>query len=123
MTNVLFVDDDADIREGVVLLLEDAGFCVATAGDGREALELLRSGAPPPALIVMDLMMPEMNGWELREHLLRDAALAAIPIVVVTGDTRAEHRAEQLGAAGYLAKPFDGAALLEMVSRLGNPVR
>jgi len=116
---VLVVDDDVDIREAVQFVLEDAGYEVVCAGNGREALSALQDGLRP-SLIVLDLMMPVMSGWEFREHVLRDPSLRAIPVVVVTGDPTAMHRADDLAAAAILCKPFDVSALIEVVGRFAN---
>lgn len=120
MSSVLVVDDDRDTRDLIGLLLEDAGYQVVTAGNGKEALTALEDGLRPDA-IVLDLMMPVMNGWEFREKVLRDTDFAAIPTVVVTGDTKAAQRAAKLGAAGYLSKPFEATALLELLAHVTDP--
>ncbi|MBN9167594.1 MAG: hypothetical protein BGO98_34065 [Myxococcales bacterium 68-20] len=117
MSVVLLVDDDIDIREAEELVLEDAGYRVVSAANGEEALAALENGLRP-AVILLDLMMPVMNGWELRERMLRDATIASIPVVVVTGDTMAAQRAKSLAAAGYLAKPFATEELLAIVARV-----
>lgn len=109
---VLVVDDDADIREGVAEVLALAGYSVITAENGRAALELL-SGPRLPALILLDLMMPEMDGWAVLSALRADRRLAAVPVVILTAMERS--RAPQ--AAGYLRKPFDLDDLLAAVER------
>ena len=103
---VLVVDDDPDIRETLRFVLEDAGYPVYTAENGREALEVLADAQPLPGLILLDLMMPVMNGWQLRMELLKDQRLARIPVVVISGAANVESEARALGAAGYLAKPI-----------------
>lgn len=80
---ILLVDDDPDIRETLSEFLSDEGYDVASAGNGREALQALR-GAPPPCVILLDLSMPVMDGFEFRAEQLKDAAIAGIPVVVVT---------------------------------------
>ena len=80
---ILIVDDDEDIRLALAEALEDEGYQVRTAANGKEALALLRS-SPPPCLILLDLMMPVMNGWEFREQQLGDPALAEIPVYVIS---------------------------------------
>jgi CheY-like chemotaxis protein len=113
---VLVVDDDLEIRETVRQVLESEGYQVAAASDGAEALDLLHGGVVP-RLILLDLMMPIMNGWQLREALRGDAKLETIPIVVFTGAGNAAANAESLQAAGYITKPVDLEPLLACVAR------
>lgn len=112
---VLLVDDDQDICETIQTILELYGYRVVTAGDGAEALALLRRGVRP-CLILLDLMMPRMNGMQFREEQVRDPALRAIPVMVLTGDGRAEAKAAALGVEG-LRKPIALEVLLETVGR------
>ncbi len=81
---VLVVDDDLDIREALADILEDAGFSVMTAANGREALTLLRKLDTPPAVILLDLMMPILDGYGFLEEHRKDASLAAIPVAIIT---------------------------------------
>ena len=113
---VLVVDDDTDIRETIGSVLEDAGYAVATAANGEEALRYLRSH-DAPKLILLDLMMPVMDGIEFRTRQRQDPALARIPVVVISAD--ADHAAAYAARhlADFLVKPFKLAALLEIVSR------
>lgn len=82
--SILVVDDDAAATDSLIDILSDGGYTVATARNGKEALERLRS-APLPRLIILDLFMPEMDGWEFRRAQLKDAKLRDIPVVVMTG--------------------------------------
>jgi CheY-like chemotaxis protein len=113
---VLVVEDDREVRESLVAVLEDAGYSVLSASDGRAALELLRAG-PLPSLILLDLMMPVMDGFEFRARQVRDPALAGIPVVVFTAGWYPVELGGQLEASGYLTKPIRVDALLEVVSR------
>jgi CheY-like chemotaxis protein len=81
---ILVVDDNIDAVEALAQILEYEGYAVATAYDGRAALEYL-GGHPTPDLTILDLMMPIMNGWELRAELAKVPALAKVPIVAMTG--------------------------------------
>jgi CheY-like chemotaxis protein len=103
---VLVVEDEPDVREPVAQLLAVAGFEVAAAANGLEALRLARSS--PPDVIVLDLMMPVMNGWEFRRAQRADPALAAIPVVVVSASTPTP----DLGPISHVAKPYELPALL-----------
>src|SRR5689334_10355653 len=79
---VLIVDDDEDVREAVRAVLENEGYRTAEAEDGREALAFVQEAEDKPALLLLDLMMPTMDGWQLRARLSSDPELAAIPIVI-----------------------------------------
>jgi CheY-like chemotaxis protein len=116
---LLIVEDDADVRETLVLVLESEGFEVRAARDGRDALDILHGGFRP-RLILLDLMMPVMNGWEFRAEMKRDPQLAGIPVVFVSALEPAPDRAAALEAAGFLHKPFDLEALLETVDRVSH---
>ena len=110
---VLVVDDDDDIREIVVELLEANGFLVEGATNGREALDRLTSSAPRPEVIVLDLLMPVMDGPSFRRAQLADADLARIPVVVVSANARVDETAAAMGVDAWLQKPFDAGKLLE----------
>jgi CheY-like chemotaxis protein len=109
---VLVVDDDDDCRDVVSLLLRSHGFQVWTAGNGREALELLRQ-VPTPLVIVLDLMMPVMDGFEMLAIMRHDPSLATIPVVVVSASH--DPRARDIGATRVLQKPFCLEVLVEAV--------
>jgi CheY-like chemotaxis protein len=114
---ILVIDDDSDIREVVGEALQFAGYEVATARDGREGLAQARSFRP--TLILLDLTMPIMSGWEFRAAQLRDAALADIPVVVVT----ALGHDPDIQVQAVLAKPFRLEDLLAQVrSFAGEPM-
>jgi len=107
---VLIVDDDDDIRETLRVCLEEEGFLVRTACNGLEALAHLADGTLP-GLILLDLMMPGMNGWEVLEQLQADDVRATIPVAVMSGSHRGE-----VGAATYVVpKPFDLGAMVDLV--------
>jgi CheY-like chemotaxis protein len=110
---VLVVDDDPDIRETLRFVLEDAGYRVYSAENGREALEVLASIHPLPGLILLDLMMPIMSGDEMLRALKRVHALAEIPVTIVT----ASGAPMPPLASGLLKKPVDLDVLLRIVSK------
>src|SRR5262249_48304507 len=118
-TNILIVDDDQDICDTVQIILELRGYRVVTASDGAEALHLLRNGERP-CLILLDLMMPGMNGTQFREEQLRDSALASIPVLILSGDGRVAEKAAPLHAEG-LGKPLHLQTLLDRVCRFCPP--
>src|SRR5262249_49843211 len=114
---VLLIDDHPDLREGLGILLGQEGYAVETATNGREALIKLYSGLRP-CLIVMDLMMPVMNGFEFRQRQLSDTQLAAIPVVAYSGVTDPFATAQQLQAAAYFHKPTDPEQLAAAVRQI-----
>ncbi len=114
---VLVVDDDDDIRESLEVLLRLHGYHVATAADGSEALKRMQMGGWRPCLILLDLMMPGMNGFELRSALDANETLADIPVVVITGaGAKVAERASAMHL-DVLRKPFEPLTLLQTVRR------
>jgi two-component system response regulator MprA len=113
---VLIVDDDMDIRDTIRMVLEHKGYRAMAASNGEEALRVLGAGDPVD-LILLDMMMPIMDGWGFRNSQPDGPAFVTIPVVVLTGDGRASSKAAAIGAAGYLKKPLDLDDLLETVAR------
>jgi CheY-like chemotaxis protein len=111
---ILVVDDDTDLRETVGELLVEEGYDALLFEDGRAALEFLREGAEP-RLILLDLMMPDMNGWQFREEQLKDERLKEIPVVVMTASRSLD--ANPITAREILYKPIGLGQLLEAVER------
>jgi CheY-like chemotaxis protein len=114
---VLVVDDDAAIRLAVQELLAEEGYAVRAAQNGSDALDLLRLDHPLPALILLDLRMPVMDGWAFRRQQAADTRLASIPVVVLTADGTVAARVAEMNVAGALAKPLRLEALLSAVAR------
>lgn len=112
-TTILVVDDDEDVVELIRFVLEDAGYAVATALDGRAALNV--AFARPPDLILLDLKMPVMDGPTFASEFRRRGGTA--PIVVVTAADDARKRAAQICAAAWIAKPFETPDLLAVVAQ------
>jgi CheY-like chemotaxis protein len=113
---VLVVEDDSYLRRLVAEILQEEGYHVSCAANGQEALTSLRH-APLPGLILLDFMMPVMDGWEFRRQQQQDESLAPIPVVVLTGAGISAQEVASVGAAGGLLKPFDLPALLDAVDR------
>ena len=113
---VLVIDDDYAVLDAIKDVLEDEGYDVVLAANGLEALKELRRG-DRPCLILLDLMMPVMNGWEFRREQLEDSTLAEIPTILITAHTRADENTTELKASGFLRKPAAPNALLETVGR------
>ena len=112
---VLIVEDDTDAREALAAFLESEGYRVIEAAHGEEALRHLRDR--PVSAILLDLMMPGMNGWAFRAEQLKDAQLAAIPVAILSADATAAPRAAALRVADYMTKPVDFDRLLQFVRR------
>jgi CheY-like chemotaxis protein len=107
---VLIVEDDRDIREELTSLLEENDYCVLVADHGRHALDVMRAGNRPDA-IILDLMMPVMDGWEFREHQKNDPELAPIPVIVTSASETS------VDANALLRKPIDRDALLRALEQ------
>ena len=118
---VLIVEDDADAATSVAEVLESEGYRTALAAHGLEALESLRNGNRPD-LILLDMMMPVMDGGRFREEQRRLPKVADIPVVTMTADGDARRKAASIEAAGYVRKPLSIDGLLEVVGRVcGSP--
>jgi CheY-like chemotaxis protein len=112
---ILLVEDNPNTLIGLSAFLSGAGFVVTSAAHGSEAVDIL-SRPPLPQLIVLDLMMPKVTGWDLLKHLQGDLDLRQIPVIVTTALELAEARAA--GADVVLHKPIEPAKLLAEVNRL-----
>jgi two-component system chemotaxis response regulator CheY len=119
--SILVVDDDPDVRDAVTDILVDEGYGVTGVSSGREALQHLQAHMRP-SLILLDMMMPEMDGWLLRQELKKSPELAAIPIVILSGHGDVRDAALALGAVDYLRKPLRSDSLLEIAERYCRPV-
>jgi len=117
VSRILVVDDDADAREALIDILSISGYSATPAGNGREAMDYLKTAAAPE-LIILDLQMPVMDGREFRAALKRDPRLAAVPVVVVTALA-----GEKVDADETLIKPIDVDRLLRIVSHYVTPER
>lgn len=116
--SILLVDDDADVRESIGEALEEGGYHVATAPNGKEALRQLRADDVRPDLILLDIMMPEMDGWTFRKEQRQDPTIASIPVIVFTAYGAPRDIAKQLDAAGFLKKPLRLDELLSTIDRV-----
>jgi len=114
---ILMVDDDDDVRDSLLEFLQDHGHRTIGAANGVEALALLDSLDEPPCLIILDLMMPGMDGGTFRGQQLRRPALANIPVVVVSAYKDVEDRARELDVVRCLSKPIDLKVLLQIVEK------
>jgi DNA-binding response OmpR family regulator len=111
---ILLVEDDPDLLALEEIILVDAGYRVRKAPEGRAALAAIAEEMP--SLVLLDMRMPGMNGWDFAREFRARYGRAA-PIVVVTAAENARDRAEEIGADGWLAKPFDLEDVLRAVER------
>lgn len=112
--SVLVVDDDASIRKMIVAALRREGYLFLEAANGREALDLMRSDRPD--VVVLDLMMPLVSGWDVLKERLNEPELTRIPVIIVSANRDAElASAIDKGICAFLPKPFDIGALSALV--------
>ena len=115
LTRILVVEDDPEVRGAIRMVLEAEAYEVAESGDGADALAKLRV-SPQASLILLDLMMPGMNGWQFMDEVRVHPGLREVPIIVVSAYGSADG-VRSVGATDYLKKPFDPETLLAVVSR------
>jgi CheY-like chemotaxis protein len=118
---ILVVDDDEDIRAALVELLAEEGYAVTGVNNGAEALAYLKE-ATRPSLILLDMMMPSMDGWQLRLELQKDPRLSGIPVVILSAHGDVREAALALGAADYIRKPLRAENVIEVAERFCRPV-
>jgi CheY-like chemotaxis protein len=116
--HILVVEDDFAIRETVTEVLESEGFRVTCASNGAEALVRLDDTDDLPRLILLDLMMPVMDGWEFRLAQRRNSRIADIPVIVLSAGAGMEARLSGLAPDAFLPKPFELEHLLHTVARV-----
>jgi CheY-like chemotaxis protein len=113
---ILIVEDDSDLREALAQVLRDEGYEVLGASHGQEALESLREGGRP-CLILLDLTMPVMNGWQFRDIQRQDPQLSAIPVIVLSAGQDLPAQMPLLGLQEFIRKPIRLEFLLNSVAR------
>lgn len=122
-TRVLIAEDDEHIVELLTFVLERERYAVATATDGEAALAHLRSA--PPDLMILDVMLPRMNGFEVLKSVRADPQLRDLPVIVLTAKGQVQDRrtAEALGIAAYMTKPFSNQDVVDSVRRVAGSLR
>ncbi|HET7307620.1 MAG TPA: response regulator [Gammaproteobacteria bacterium] len=118
---VLIVEDDREVRDSLTSLLEMEGYSAAVADHGRAALDYLRSEKELPCLILLDLMMPVMDGFTFRAEQKADAALGNIPVVVMSAAGNIHEKLPGLEAKAYLKKPMDFDDVVSAVEQYCTP--
>ncbi len=115
---VLIAEDEANLVESLSFILEREGHQVCSVADGEAALSALRSN--PPQLLILDVMLPQLNGFEVLKALRADPVLKALPVIVLTAKTQVHDRqlAEAIGVDAYITKPFANQDIVEQVRRL-----
>ena len=119
--SILVVDDEAPVRAVVMALLEDTQYDVIGAANGRDAVAYLRKEPSRFQLVLLDLMMPYMSGWDVLHAMQAHSTLASIPVVIMTAGANVRQQAFELGAAGYLPKPLDLDQLLDIAEQYDPP--
>lgn len=112
---ILVVEDDPSIRLNVLEILQEEGYGAHGVENGEEALKYLRTTTDLPTLILLDLMMPVMNGWQFKIEQEQNSDLKLIPVVVVTADGNAHQKALNMNAAGWVKKPIEIDALINTI--------
>lgn len=117
---ILIVEDDDDLRSLLGEVLELAGYAVEVAEDGAVALAVLRKAEPLPCLILLDLRMPNLDGYGFRAEQLADPGLASIPVVLCSSEPDLSEHGRALGSVAELRKPFEVSAILSLVGAHGR---
>ncbi len=118
MKKILIADDRSEVVELVKVTLEGEGYLTIDASDGREALEKIRKEKPD--LILLDIVMPKMDGFEVLSELKNDSQTEDTPVIMLTaqGQKLDQEKGKELGATGYIIKPFSPSALLERIEEI-----
>lgn len=119
-TRVLITEDEPNIAESLTFILNREGYDVSTVLDGEAALQRLRSD--PPDIMILDVMLPRLNGFEVLKLVKADPALKALPVMILTAKGQAHDRrmAEEIGASAFITKPFSNRDIIEQVGRLAR---
>lgn len=115
---ILVIEDDRDIRRNMGLLLETEGYSVDLAENGQVALQFLNSVGDLPELIILDLMMPVMDGFQFREEQEKSARISNIPVIIMTADGHVEEKKIRTNATATLKKPADINAILNTIESI-----
>ncbi len=117
---ILVIDDDRELCEGLAEYLSLQGYAVQCATNGREALRLLADSQNRPALVLLDLMMPVLDGWGFLAARRRDPQLADLPVVILSGCHDVTQKARDAGAVAVVRKPVEPRALLRVIEHFAE---
>jgi CheY-like chemotaxis protein len=117
LKKILIIDDDQGIRDALSELLEMEGYLVALAGNGSEGLRVLRQMESPPDLILLDFMMPSMDGFQFREMQVAERLHPRVPVVLMSADCHVEEKQVRGGMMDHLRKPMDISDVINMVKK------
>jgi CheY-like chemotaxis protein len=116
--DVLLAEDDEDLREAMVDMLNDAGYSVEAVSNGRDALSWLEDNLAPPRVILLDLMMPVMDGWQFLDERQKTPKIAAVPVVVLSANGDFARESDTIG---FMRKPVAVKSLLAVIARYCVP--
>lgn len=116
LAKILVVEDDKDIRRNLKRLLESEGYVVDLAENGKAALEVLHTASDLPSLIILDLAMPVMDGFQFREEQVKVPRISSIPVAIMTADGRVDDKRIRTKANAALKKPADVEEILKLVA-------
>lgn len=114
---VAIIEDDVGIRDSIAEVLKEEGYRVLAANHGRDALDQLNQQSGRPCVILLDLMMPVMDGWAFRAEQKLHPSLGSVPVIIMTADANAKDKAQALGAQGHMNKPVDLDQLLAAIQQ------
>lgn len=114
---ILIVEDSQEIREQIGIFYKSEGYNVKLASDGSQALDILKTSEELPGVVLLDLMMPGMDGMQFRIEQEKDPRIANVPVLVMTADAHADVKAIKVGAKGYLRKPVELDTLLKVAEK------
>lgn len=114
---IFIIDDSIDLRELMAQFFESEGYEVQVAADGQEGLNKLREAQTLPCVILLDLMMPVMDGFKFGAEIARDERLSKVPLLIMTADANAEEKAKRVGAHGWLKKPVGVDTLIAVAEK------
>lgn len=119
---ILIAEDDEEIRQLLTFKLEANGFAVATVEDGRSCLDYLRRADELPAMVVLDVMMPKVDGFQVLERIREDDSLADLPVLMLTARSREADVVEgfERGATDYVTKPFSPNEVIARIERMAR---
>lgn len=120
LRKILLVDDSIDLRIPMQRMLESEGFEVVCAENGEVALSVLRTARPLPDLILLDLMMPVMDGQTFRSEQMNDPKIANVPVIVLSASSSAKNEVTRMNVHGFLPKPIDFDKLMDLAGKLIN---